>query len=43
MYRQNRENRERFNANADVPPPAFPVFSPIAGAKSAAGLVSVFA
>ena len=43
MYRQNRENRERFNTNADVPPPAFPVFSPIAGAKSAAGLVSIFA
>jgi len=42
MYGQNRENRERFNANADVPP-AFPVFSPIAGAKSAAGLVSIFA
>ena len=42
MYRQNRENRERFNASEDAPP-AFPVFSPIAGVKSAAGLVSIFA
>ena len=42
MYRQNREHREIFNASEDAPS-AFPVFSPIAGAKSAAGLVSIFA
>jgi flagellar hook-length control protein FliK len=42
MYRQNRENRERFTAGEDASP-AIPVFSSIAGVKSAAGLVSIFA
>ena len=39
MYRQQREHRERFNANEDDAP----AFSSIAGAKSAAGLISIFA
>ena len=42
MYRQNREYRERLTHNEDAPP-AFPVISSIAGAKSAEGLVSIFA
>lgn len=42
MYRQNREHRELFDANEDAPPD-HPPFSSIAAAKSAAGLVSIFA
>jgi flagellar hook-length control protein FliK len=42
MYRHCREHQEIFNASEDAPPP-LPVFSPIAGAKSASGLVSIFA
>jgi flagellar hook-length control protein FliK len=42
MHRQNREHGERFNADENVPP-VFPVFSSIAGGKSAEGLVSIFA
>jgi len=42
MYRQNREPRESFSANADLPP-AFPVFSTDAGVNSAAGRISIFA
>jgi flagellar hook-length control protein FliK len=42
MYRQNREYQERLNANEDAPPVS-PVISSIVGAKSATGLVSIFA
>lgn len=42
MYRQNREHQETFNARKDATP-ALPALSPIAGATSAAGRVSIFA
>jgi len=42
MYRQNREYQENLTPNEDAPP-ASPIISSIAGAKSAVGLVSIFA
>jgi flagellar hook-length control protein FliK len=42
MYRQNREHQEGFNTGKDAAP-ALQVLSPIAGATSAAGRVSIFA
>lgn len=42
MYRQDRENRQGFNTREDVAP-TLPLPSPIAGAASVAGRVSIFA
>jgi flagellar hook-length control protein FliK len=41
MYRQTREQRERFTVNEDIPS-VLPIFSYWAGEESAAGFVSIF-